>query len=46
MSQSSPEGIILGKDSKLISMSVKIDKKEIINIKPKKSFIDWLKSLK
>jgi len=45
MSQSSPEGIVLSKGSKLISVTLKINKEKVLEIKPKKrTFLDWLKN--
>lgn len=41
MSQSSPEGIILGKGSKLISASLSINDKEVFNYNIKK--VSWIK---
>lgn len=47
MSQSSPEGIILGKGSKLISLELSINEEKVLSIKPKKlTFIEWIKLIK
>ena len=39
MSQSSPEGIILGPGSKLISYELSIDKKKVLSNEPKKKYL-------
>jgi hypothetical protein len=43
MSQSSPEGIILGKGSKLVSLELKINKEKVL--KPN-TFLGWLDKFK
>lgn len=43
MSQSSPEGIILGKGSKLVSLELSINKEKVLEIKEKpNTFLGWL----
>ncbi len=40
MSQSSPEGIILGKGSKLVSLNLLINDKEVLSINTKKTYTE------
>jgi hypothetical protein len=47
MSQSSPEGIILGKGSKLVSLELKINKETVLHIEKKpNTFLGWLDKFK
>ena len=47
MSQSSPEGIILGKGSKLVSFELSINKEKVLEIKKKpNTFLGWLDKFK
>lgn len=40
MAQSSPEGIILGKGSKLVSMELSINKEKVLNVKKEKTYTE------
>jgi len=47
MSQSSPEGIILGKGSKLVSFELSINKEKVLHIEKKpNTFLGWLDKFK
>lgn len=47
MSQSSPEGIILGNGSELVSLELKINKEKVLHIERKPdTFLGWLDKFK